>query len=78
MSHEAEAKKPALLRLYQIIPDRIPVSPSNWYAGVKSGRFPPGIQLGPRTTAYREDQIDRVVRTGDWRTDEERAAQGEG
>ncbi|MCG6869542.1 MAG: transcriptional regulator [Gammaproteobacteria bacterium] len=78
MSHKAEAKKPALLRLCQIIPDRIPVSPSNWYSGVKSGRYPPGIQLGPRTTAYREDQIDRLVRTGDWRTKEERAAQEEG
>jgi prophage regulatory protein len=73
-----ETKKPALLRLHQIIPDRIPVSPSNWYAGVKSGRFPPGIQLGPRTTAYREDQIDRLILTGDWRGPEDHSAQGEG
>lgn len=50
-----------LLRLPQIIgdpkadppiPPIIPVSKSTWWAGVKSGRFPKPIKLGPRTTAW--------------------------
>lgn len=31
----------------------IDVSPSTWWAGVKSGRFPQPIRLGPRTTCWR-------------------------
>ena len=27
----------------------IPVSPSNWYAGVASGRFPPPVKIGRRS-----------------------------
>jgi hypothetical protein len=29
----------------------IPVGRSTWWAGVKSGRFPKPVKLGPRTTA---------------------------
>jgi len=31
----------------------IPVSKSTWWAGVKSGRYPAAVKLGPRTTAWR-------------------------
>ena len=31
----------------------IPVSKSTWWAGVKSGRFPRPVKLGPRITAWR-------------------------
>ena len=30
----------------------IPVSPSGWWAGIQAGRFPKGIKLSPRVTAW--------------------------
>jgi predicted DNA-binding transcriptional regulator AlpA len=53
------------LRLKQIIgtrscPGRVPVSKSSWWGGVKSGRFPKPIKLGPRTTVWAEEDIDAL------------------
>lgn len=53
------------LRLRQIVgtreaPGPIPVSRSTWWAGVRDGRFPKPIKLGPRTTAWREVDIDSL------------------
>jgi prophage regulatory protein len=42
----------------------IPVSKSTWWAGVKSGRFPKPVKLGPRTTAWRVEDIRRLIETG--------------
>ncbi|RLA48223.1 MAG: transcriptional regulator [Gammaproteobacteria bacterium] len=61
------------LRLYQIIgnnkaeppiPPIIPVSKSTWWAGVKLGRFPQPIKLGPRTTAWRVEDIRALINKG--------------
>lgn len=30
----------------------IPVCPSGWWAGIQAGRFPKGIKLSPRVTAW--------------------------
>lgn len=30
----------------------IPVSPSGWWAGIQAGRFPKGVKLSPRVTAW--------------------------
>lgn len=39
----------------------IPVSKATWWAGVKTGRFPKPIKLGPRTTVWRvEDILDLI------------------
>lgn len=35
----------------------IPVSKSTWWQGVKDGRFPPAMKLGPRTTVWRAEDI---------------------
>ena len=43
------------------IPPLIPVSRSTWWAGVKSGRFPPPVKLGPRTTAWRVEDIRALI-----------------
>jgi len=65
-----ELPKSGLLRLRSILgPDGpIPVSKSTWWAGVKCGRFPEPVKLGPRTTAWRVEDIrsliDRGVETG--------------
>ena len=39
----------------------IPVSKSSWWAGVKSGRYPKSVKLGPHTTAWRVEDIRRLV-----------------
>lgn len=58
------------LRLPQIIGDRkanppvnpiFPVSSSTWWAGVKDGRFPAPVKLGPRTTAWRAEDIRALI-----------------
>jgi hypothetical protein len=59
-----------LLRLSQIIgnpnveppiPAIIPVSKSSWWEGVKKGRYPQPIKLGPRTTAWRVEDIRNLI-----------------
>lgn len=59
-----------LLRLKQIIgdpkadppePPIIPVSRSAWFDGVRAGRFPKPIKLGPRTTAWRVEDIRALI-----------------
>jgi len=35
----------------------IPVSKSTWWQGVKDGRFPKPIKLGPRVTVWRAEDI---------------------
>ena len=51
---------PRLLRLPQVL-DTIPVARSSWWAGVKSGRYPKPVRLGPRTVAWRESDIRALV-----------------
>jgi predicted DNA-binding transcriptional regulator AlpA len=55
-----------LVRLSSIIAPRgpIPVGKSTWWAGVKSGRFPKPVKLGPRTTAWRVEDIRALVQSG--------------
>jgi len=43
------------------IPPLIPVSRSSWWAGVKSGRFPQPVKLGPRTTAWKVADIRDLI-----------------
>jgi prophage regulatory protein len=39
----------------------IPVSKSTWWAGVKTGRYPAPVKLGPRITAWRVEDIRALV-----------------
>ncbi|MEM7728192.1 MAG: AlpA family phage regulatory protein [Pseudomonadota bacterium] len=57
---------PALLRLSQIIGpgNPIPVSKSTWWQGVKDGRFPKPLKLGPRVTVWREEDVRALVEKG--------------
>jgi len=59
-----QLKIDGLLRVNQIIPGIIPISRSSWYAGVKAGRYPAPVKLGPRTTAWRVGDIRRLVDGG--------------
>ncbi|MEE9588124.1 MAG: AlpA family phage regulatory protein [Hyphomicrobiaceae bacterium] len=39
----------------------VPVSKSTWWSGVKSGRYPKPVKLGPRITAWRAEDIRRFL-----------------
>ena len=51
----------ALLRLPQVL-TLIPVSRSAWWAGCKNGRYPKPVKIGPRTTAWRAEDIKALLR----------------
>ena len=66
MEYQQQLPPTGFLRVDQIIGNRksrpqtpalIPVSPATWWAGVKSGRFPAAVKLGPRTTVWRVEDI---------------------
>ena len=43
------------------IPAVIPVGKSTWWQGVKDGRFPKPVKLGPRTTAWGVNDIRELI-----------------
>lgn len=53
-----------LLRLNEIIGPNgpIPVSRSSWYNKVRTGEYPRPVKLGPRTTAWRSQDIADLIR----------------
>jgi prophage regulatory protein len=55
-----------LVRLSAILAPNgpIPVSKSTWWAGVKSGRYPQPVKLGPRTTAWHVEDIHTLIAAG--------------
>ena len=55
-----------LLRLREIIGPGgiIPLSRSAWWLGVQQGRFPAPVRLGPRSVAWRESDILKIVSNG--------------
>jgi prophage regulatory protein len=48
------------------IPAIIPAGKSTWWEGVKSGRFPKPVKLGPRITAWRVEDIRALIEAGRW------------
>jgi predicted DNA-binding transcriptional regulator AlpA len=59
-----KAPNKRFLRLPEVL-DRIPVSKSTWWKGIRDGIFPKGIKLSPRTTAWREADIDAICGKGE-------------
>ena len=39
----------------------LPISRSTWWAGVRAGRFPQPVKLGPRITAWRSEDIQGLI-----------------
>ncbi len=60
MSHHLLPEKAAFVRLPTIL-KILPISPSTWWAGVKSGHFPKGVRLGRRITAWRVEDICKLI-----------------
>ncbi|UCV17220.1 helix-turn-helix transcriptional regulator [Ferribacterium limneticum] len=42
-------------------PGLIPGSPTWWWRGVREGRFPQPVKLGPRVTAWRVEDIRALI-----------------
>jgi prophage regulatory protein len=61
-----ELPSTGFVRLLDIVKPHgpIPVSKSTWWAGVKSGRFPKPVKLGPKTTAWRVSDIRNFIENG--------------
>ena len=49
------------LRLPQVL-HIVPISKSAWWEGCKNGRFPKPVKLGPRTTAWKAEDIAALVK----------------
>ena len=67
MLHNPESlPKEGFVRLKSIIAPLgpIPVGKSTWWAGVKDGRYPRPVKLGPRITAWRVEDIRALMARG--------------
>lgn len=66
MAQHATLPETGFVRLASILAPcgPIPVSKSTWWAGIKAGRFPKPVKLGPRTTAWRVEDIRRLIEKG--------------
>ena len=52
-----------LLRLSDVL-ERVPISRSAWWEGVKARKYPQPVKLGLRITCWRERDIDDLVEHG--------------
>jgi prophage regulatory protein len=43
------------------IPAVFPVCKSTWWEGVRSGRFPKPVKLGPKISAWRVEDIRKLI-----------------
>lgn len=57
----------SLLRLRQVL-KLVPIGASTWWAGVRTGRFPKPVKLGPRTTAWRASEVLALIERGTTRS----------
>lgn len=66
MSDSHRLPETGFLRLSSILAPRgpIPVSKSTWWAGVKEGRYPEPVKLGRRITAWRVEDIRKLIEDG--------------
>ncbi|RLQ89271.1 helix-turn-helix transcriptional regulator [Notoacmeibacter ruber] len=39
----------------------IPISRSSWWQGVRDGRFPAPLKIGPRTTVWRVSEVSALI-----------------
>lgn len=60
MASEFQIDRAALLRLPQVL-RLVPVSKSTWWAGVRQGRFPQPVKIGPRTTCWKAADVFELI-----------------
>jgi prophage regulatory protein len=58
------------VRLWQIIGDAkavppvpaiFPISKSGWWQGIREGRYPAGVKISPRCTAWRVEDVRALI-----------------
>jgi prophage regulatory protein len=52
-----------LLRLRQVL-QLVPISAAAWWTGVRQGRFPQPVKLGPRTTCWKMRDVLTLIERG--------------
>jgi prophage regulatory protein len=55
-----ELPKTGFVRLPTIL-SVFPISAASWWNGIKAGKYPGGVKLGPRTTAWRVSDIRNLI-----------------
>ncbi len=63
MTNSFSLPETGFVRLWAILGPTgpIPVSKSTWWVGVRSGRYPQPVKLGPRVTAWRVEDIRALI-----------------
>ena len=56
----SELPKTGFVRLAQVL-KFIPVGKTCWWEGVKTGRFPQPVKISERCTAWRAEDIHRLI-----------------
>ncbi len=54
--------KVGFVRLHTIL-KILPICRSAWWAGIKEGRYPRGVHIGKRTTAWRVEDIRALIQS---------------
>lgn len=55
-----ELPKEGFVRIGQIL-KIVPVGKSTWWNGVKTGEYPQPVKLSPRTTAWKVEDIRKLI-----------------
>lgn len=55
-----ESRSVRLIRLPDVL-QLFPVSRSSWYQGIKIGKYPAPVKIGPRSSAWRESDIKQLI-----------------
>lgn len=58
--HPLHLPETGFVRLHSVL-HFVPVGKSTWWAGVKSGRYPRSYKLGPKTTAWKAEDIHQLL-----------------
>ncbi len=66
MTNQFEFPRTGFVRLSSILSPKgpLPVSKSTWWLGVKQGRYPQPMKLGPRVTVWRAEDIWFLIESG--------------
>jgi prophage regulatory protein len=60
MTGRMRLEEAAFLRVSDVL-RLIPISKSTWWSGVRQGRYPTPVKLGPGITAWRADEIRNFI-----------------
>ncbi|MDO8887479.1 MAG: AlpA family phage regulatory protein [Hydrogenophaga sp.] len=60
MNKSENLPETGFLRITQVL-KFIPVGKSTWWQGVRDGRYPASVKLGPRTTVWKAADIRALI-----------------